>query len=268
MEEITWLQALILGIIQGLTEYLPISSSGHLTIFGTLFGFDGEENLRFAIAVHAATVLSTIVVLWKEIWDILKGIFKFRWNEETKYFAKIILSMIPVGIVGVLFKDYVEEIFGSGLFIVGCMLLLTAALLCFSYFYKPKQKENISFKDALIIGITQAIAVLPGLSRSGTTISTGLLLGIKKENIAKFSFLMVIIPILGETFLDLMKGDFSSQNTGISGGSLAIGFVAAFIFGTIACKWMLNLVKKGKLIYFAYYCVVVGVVTIVYSLIK
>ena len=268
MEEITWLQALILGIVQGLTEYLPVSSSGHLTIFGTLFGLNGEDNLSFAIAVHAATILSTLVVLRKEIGDILKGVFQFQWNEEMQYFAKIILSMIPVAVVGVLFKKQVEEIFGSGLFIVGCMLLLTAALLFFSYFYKPKQKESISFKDALIIGISQAVAVLPGLSRSGTTISTGLLLGNKKESVAKFSFLMVIIPILGEAFLDLMKGDFSSENSGISGICIFTGFMAAFISGTIACKLMLNLVKKGKLIYFAYYCVAVGLITIVYSLIK
>jgi len=269
MEEITWLQALILGIVQGLTEYLPISSSGHLTILGTFFGLSGEDNLLFAIAVHAATVLSTLLVLRKEIWDIINGLFKFQWNEETKYFAKILLSMIPVGIVGVLCKDYVEAIFGSGLFIVGCMLLLTAALLFFSYYYRPKQKENISFKDAFIIGISQAIAVLPGLSRSGTTISTGLMLGIKKEHIAKFSFLMVIIPILGEALLDLMKamkGGFSSASSSISGISLSIGFIAAFIFGTIACKWMLNLVKKGKLIYFAYYCATVGLLIIVLRL--
>jgi len=268
MEEINWIQALILGIVQGFTEYLPISSSGHLTIFGTLFGLSGEENLSFAIAVHAATVLSTIVVLWKDIWNILKGIFKFQWNEETQYFAKIILSMIPVGLVGVFLKKDIEKIFGSGLFIVGCMLILTAVLLFFSYYYSPKrQKENISFKDAFIIGLSQAIAVLPGLSRSGATISTGLLLGNKKGNIATFSFLMVLIPILGEAFLDLMKGDFSG-NAGISGFSLFIGFIAAFISGTIACKWMLNLVKKGKLIYFAYYCVAVGLVVVVYSLMK
>ena len=274
MEEITWLQALILGIIQGLTEYLPVSSSGHLTIFGTLFGFGGEENLKFAVAVHAATVLSTIVVLWSDIWKILKGVFKFQWNDETQYFAKILLSMIPVGIVGVFLKKHVEAVFGSGLLIVGCMLLLTAVLLILSYYVSKnvdvalKEKENISFKNALIIGISQAIAVLPGLSRSGTTISTGLLLGIKKETVAKFSFLMVLIPILGEAFLDLMKGGFSSENSGISGFGLIIGFLAAFISGAIACKWMLNLVKKGKLIYFAYYCIAVGTAVIIYSIIN
>ncbi|MDR0428298.1 MAG: undecaprenyl-diphosphate phosphatase [Dysgonamonadaceae bacterium] len=262
----TWLQALILGIIQGFTEYLPISSSGHLAIGSALFGLSGEENLTFAVAVHAATVLSTLVVLWKEIVIIIQGIFKFNWNEETQYFAKIIVSMIPVGIVGVFFKDYVEDIFGSGLTIVGIMLLVTAALLLFSYYAKPRPKKNISFKDALIIGLSQACAVLPGLSRSGATISTGLLLGIKKERIAEFSFLMVIIPILGEAFLDLLKGGFSSAESGISAGALTIGFIAAFVSGAIACKWMLNIVKKGKLVYFAYYCIIAGLTITVFSL--
>ncbi|MCC8146522.1 MAG: undecaprenyl-diphosphate phosphatase [Bacteroidales bacterium] len=261
----TWLQALILGIIQGLTEYLPVSSSGHLAIGSALFGLGGEENLTFAVAVHAATVLSTIVVLWKEIATLIQGFFKFKWNDETQYLAKIALSMIPVAIVGLFFKDYVEEIFGSGLLLVGIMLLVTAALLIFSYYAKPQPKENISYKDALIIGLSQALAVLPGLSRSGTTISTGLLLGIKKESIAKFSFLMVIIPILGEALLDLMKGGFSPAESGISTGTLTIGFLAAFISGTIACKWMLNIVKKGKLVYFAYYCIAVGLIIIGFS---
>jgi len=264
----SWIEALVLGIIQGLTEFLPVSSSGHLTIGSVLFGMSGEENLTFAIAVHTATVLSTIVVLWSEVSVLFKGFFRFQWNEETKMVSKILLSMIPVGIVGLFFKDYVEELFGSGLLLVGCMLLLTAALLAFSYYAKPRQKEEISFKDAFIIGIAQACAVLPGLSRSGSTIATGLLLGDKKEQVAKFSFLMVIIPILGEAFLDLMKGGFSPAESGISYTSLGVGFLAAFLSGTIACKWMINLVKKGKLIYFAYYCLAVGVVTIVYSLVN
>lgn len=266
MEEISWWQALILGVIQGLTEYLPVSSSGHLTIFGTLFGMGGSKNLTFAVVVHAATVLSTIVVLRKEIGNLISGFFAFRWNEETQYVFKIFISMVPVAIVGLFFKDYVEAIFGSGLLIVGCMMLVTAALLTFSYYAKPKQKENISFKDALIIGLSQAVAIFPGLSRSGTTISTGLLLGNKKESIAKFSFLMVIIPILGKAILDLVKGGFSPAESGMSTMALCGGFVAAFISGTIACKWMLQLVKKGKLVYFAYYCVIVGIITIVYSL--
>ena len=201
-----WIEALILGIIQGLTEYLPVSSSGHLAIGQALFGMqDGEENLMFTVAVHVATILSTLVVLWKEISWIVKGVFKFEMNAETKYFLNIVVSMIPVGIVGLFFKDQVEEIFGSGLLIVGCCLLLTAALLIFSYFARPRQKEHISWKDAFVIGIAQACAVLPGLSRSGSTIATGLMLGNKKEKLAQFSFLMVIPPILGEALLDVMK---------------------------------------------------------------
>lgn len=263
----SWIEALLLGLVQGLTEFLPVSSSGHLAIGSALLGVNGEENLTFAVAVHAATVLSTIVVLRKEVSVLFRGLFSFEWNKETKMVAKILLSMIPVGIVGLFFKDYVEAIFGSGLLIVGCMLLVTAALLAFSYYAKPRPKEEISFKDAFIIGIAQACAVLPGLSRSGSTIATGLLLGDKKEQVAKFSFLMVIIPILGEAFLDLMKGGFLASESGISTVSLLAGFVAAFVSGTIACRWMINLVKRGKLIYFAYYCVVAGLFAIVYSLI-
>lgn len=263
----SWIEALLLGLVQGLTEFLPVSSSGHLAIGSALLGVNGEENLTFAVAVHAATVLSTIVVLRKEVSVLFRGLFSFEWNKETQMVAKILLSMIPVGIVGLFFKDYVEAIFGSGLLIVGCMLLVTAALLAFSYYAKPRPKEEISFKDAFIIGIAQACAVLPGLSRSGSTIATGLLLGDKKEQVAKFSFLMVIIPILGEAFLDLMKGGFSASESGISTVSLLAGFVAAFVSGTIACRWMINLVKRGKLIYFAYYCVVAGLFAIVYSLI-
>ena len=201
-----WIEALVLGLIQGLTEYLPVSSSGHLAIGAHLFGMNGEDNLTFTIMVHVATVLSTLVILWKEIDWILKGLFKFQMNEETKYALNIVISMIPVGIVGVFFKDQVEEVFGSGLLIVGCMLIVTAILLTFSYFAKPRQKENISPLHAFIIGLGQALAVLPGLSRSGTTIATGLLLGDKKEKMAQFSFLMVIPPILGEALLALWKG--------------------------------------------------------------
>ena len=262
-----WFEALILGVLQGLTEYLPVSSSGHLAIGSALFGIQGEENLAFTVVVHVATVFSTMVVLWKEIEWIFKGLFKFQMNDETRYVINILISMVPIGIVGVFFKDYVEEIFGSGLLIVGCMLLVTAALLAFSYYAKPRQKEEISFKDAFIIGIAQACAVLPGLSRSGSTIATGLLLGDKKEQVAKFSFLMVIIPILGEAFLDLMKGGFSPEESGISSVALITGFIAAFVSGAIACRWMINLVKNGKLIYFAYYCVVAGLFTIIYSLV-
>ena len=261
-----WFEALILGIIQGLTEYLPVSSSGHLAIGSALFGIEGEENLAFTVVVHVATVFSTMVVLWKEIEWIFKGLFKWQMNEETRYVINILISMVPIGIVGVFFKDEVESVFGSGLLIVGCMLRVTAALLSFSYYYKPKQKENISMKDAFIIGLAQACAVLPGLSRSGTTIATGLLLGDNKAKLAQFSFLMVMPPILGEGLLDgmkLMKGEDIAGS--ISTLSLLIGFIAAFVSGCLACKWMINIVKKGKLIYFAIYCAIAGIATLVLS---
>lgn len=262
-----WLQALILGLIQGLTEYLPVSSSGHLAIGSHLFGIDGADNLAFTIAVHVATVLSTFVILWSEIDWILRGLFKFKMNDETKYFLNIVVSMIPIGIVGVFFKDYVEEVFGSGLLIVGCMLLLTAVLLTFSYYAKPRVKENISWKDALVIGLAQACAVMPGLSRSGSTIATGLMLGCKKEKMAQFSFLMVIPPILGEALLDVLKMAKGANPFGdISTLALAVGFVAAFASGCLACKWMIGIVKRGKLVYFGIYCAIAGAATIICSL--
>ena len=260
------LEALILGLLQGLTEYLPVSSSGHLAIGSALFGIKGEESLSFTILVHIATVLSTLVVLWKEIAWIFKGLSRFEMNDETRYVLNIVVSMIPVGIVGVFFKDDVENIFGSGLAIVGAMLLVTALLLTFSYYAKPKQKKSISMKDAFIIGVAQACAVMPGLSRSGSTIATGLLLGNDKAKLAQFSFIMVIPPILGEALLDVikaMKHGAEAAVGDISLGALAVGFIAAFITGCIACKWMVNLVKKGKLIYFAIYCAIVGILTII-----
>lgn len=263
-----WFEALWMGLIQGLTEYLPVSSSGHLTIASALFGIKAEENLAFTIAVHVATVLSTLVILWKEIAWIFKGLFRFENNAETRYVANIVVSMIPVGIVGVFFKDKVEEIFGAGVAVVGAMLLVTALLLTFSYYAKPRQKENISLKDAFIIGLSQAVAVLPGLSRSGTTIATGLLLGNNKAKLAQFSFLMVIPPILGEALLDtvkMIKHGTAAVMGDISLGILAVGFVAAFVSGCIACKWMISIVKRGKLIYFAIYCAVVGVATLIWS---
>lgn len=260
-----WFEAFVLGLIQGLTEYLPVSSSGHLTIGATLFGLNGEENLAFTVAVHVATVLSTIVILWKEIVWLFKDLFKWQWNEGTKYVVNILISMIPVAIVGFCFKDQVEEIFGSGLMVVGVCLLITATLLAFSYWAKPRQRENISPIHAFIIGIAQAVAVLPGLSRSGSTIATGLLLGNKKERLAQFSFLMVIPPILGEALLetkDMLEVGVSNAMAGLPVGSLIIGFITAFIFGCLACKWMINIVKKGKLIWFALYCAIVGILAI------
>lgn len=271
----SWLEALILGIVQGLTEFLPVSSSGHLTILSNLFGLEGESNLTMIVVLHVATVLSTLFVLWKEVVWIFKDLFtKQSWksysglNDGTKYAINILISMIPVGIVGFFFKDTVEEIFGSGMLIVGIMLLVTASLLAFSYFAKPRQRENISGWHAFLIGIGQAVAVMPGLSRSGTTIATGLLLGNKKEKIAQFSFLMVIPPVLGEALLDvkdIVEVGFSEAMGGISPIALIVGFLAAFITGAIACKWMINVVKKGKLIWFAVYCLIVGLFAIIYS---
>ena len=270
----SWIQALILGIIQGLTEYLPVSSSGHLAIGQALFGLeDGESNLAFTVLLHVATVLSTLVILWKEIVWIFKDLFaRQSWrsyqglNGGTKYAINIVISMIPVALVGFLLKDKVEEVFGSGLLIVGIMLLVTAALLAFSYFAKPRPKENISGWNAFVIGIAQACAVMPGLSRSGSTIATGLLLGNKKEKLAQFSFLMVIPPILGEALLDvkdIFEVGFSQAMSGITPLAALVGFLAAFVFGCIACKWMIDIVKKGKLVWFAVYCAIVGILAIV-----
>lgn len=264
----SWFEALILGLLQGFTEYLPISSSGHLTIGSALFGVEAEENMAFTVLVHVATVFSTLFILWKEVVWIFRNLFKFEMNNGTKYAINILVSMIPIGIVGVFFKDQVESVFGSGLFVVGCCLLLTATFLAFSYYAKPRKKESISIRDAFIIGLGQALAVLPGLSRSGTTIATGLLLGNKKENLAQFSFLMVIPPILGEALLDtleMVKEGTTAVMGDISGTALIVGFLSAFVAGCIACKWMINIVRRGKLIYFAIYCAIVGLLTIVFS---
>lgn len=269
-------QALLMGLLQGLTEYLPVSSSGHLTIASTLFGIDGEENMLFTIMVHVATVLSTIVILGGEIWKIIKGMFGPLnpgakglncLNPDQRYVLNILVSMIPIGIVGVFFMDQVEAIFGSGMTIVGICLLVTALLLTFSYYARPRERESISLGHAFIIGLAQAIAVLPGLSRSGSTIATGLMLGEKKSNMAQFSFLMVIPPILGEALLDVLKM-IKGESLGAEIGwmPLTVGFLAAFISGCVACKWMIGIVKKGKLIYFAYYCAIAGVISLLYGL--
>ena len=267
-----WLQALILGLVQGLTEYLPVSSSGHLAIGSQLLDIHAEESMMFTVAVHVATVLSTLVILGHEIWKILSGALHTpvggMLNDDHKYVINILISMIPIGIVGVFFKDEVEAIFGSGLGIVGACLLVTAALLTYSYIAKPRVKEKISLRDAFIIGLAQALAVLPGLSRSGSTIATGLILGNKKENMAQFSFLMVIPPILGEALLDCIKAYKEGMEAAFGGCSmtaLIVGFLAAFISGCIACKWMINIVRRGKLIYFAIYCLIVGAITLITS---
>jgi len=263
----SWFDAFILGLVQGLTEFLPVSSSGHLIIGKELLGVEinsGAET-TFEVLVHCATVLSTIFVFRNEIGKLLQGLFKFQMNEETHYIAKLCISMIPVLIVGLFFKHQVENLFGEGIVLVGFMLLVTALLLSLTHFVKFKQRKELSYVDAFIIGVNQAIAVLPGLSRSGTTISTGLLLGNKKEDIARFSFLMVLVPILGETFLNIVSGDFSPNVSGIPVSAMVAGFLAAFISGLLACKAMIAIVKRSKLIYFAIYCALVGAAVLIFG---
>lgn len=257
-----WLEALILGIVQGLTEFLPVSSSGHLELGKVLLGVDAERSLIFTVVVHGATVLSTIVVFYKDLWILLKGIFQFKWNEETQYALKIVISMIPVVILGLLYAEEIESLFTGNMDFVGSMLIVTSVLLAFTYF-KKSNKRSIGYIDSLIIGIMQAAAVIPGISRSGSTIAGGILLGNKKELIAKFSFLMVLIPIIGANAKDLLDSNLS-QNSNISPLVLMIGFIAAFLSGTLACKWMINIVKKGKLIYFSIYCFIIGLIAILF----
>lgn len=270
-----WIQALILGIVQGLTEYLPVSSSGHLELGKIILGPEAEAGgLTFDIVVHVATVLSTLVILWKEIVWILDGLLKFRWNDEARYTVNILISMIPVGVVGLLFKDKIEALYADNvLLIVGCCLLVTAALLALTHFYQPKERENISPLHAFIIGVAQACAVLPGLSRSGSTIATGLLLGNSKKSLAQFSFLMVIPPIMGEALLDFKhifapSAEYIAEHGAeavIPTSSLIVGFLAAFVSGCFACKCMIALVKKCKLIYFAIYCAIVGIIALYFA---
>lgn len=266
-----YIQALILGLVQGLTEYLPVSSSGHLELGQRLLGIHSDQSLTFDITVHVATVLSTLVVLHKEVTWIFKGLFTklkpqgtppvddplSRLSDAQKYAIKIIVSMIPVGIVGLLMKDWVEAAF-NGVHVVPVCLLVTALLLTLSFYIRPREKENISIKDAFIIGLAQAIAVLPGLSRSGSTIATGLLLGVKKADLAQFSFLMVIPPILGEALLEGIKLIKEPESFDLA--VLGIAFVAAFVSGCLACKVMIALVKKCQLIWFALYCLIVSIV--------
>ncbi|MGM0565685.1 MAG: undecaprenyl-diphosphate phosphatase [Bacteroidota bacterium] len=256
-----WLEALIMGLIQGLTEFLPVSSSGHLELSKVAMNINVEESLLFTVVVHGATVLSTIVVFRNDIAQIIVGFFRFKWDENMQYVVKILISMIPVLIVGIFFKEQVEGLFTGNLLLVGFMLLLTAILLAFTYYARPRAKK-VSFKDAFIIGVSQAFAVIPGISRSGFTIATGLLLGNQKENVARFSFLMVLLPIIGANILDIAdKAGELKVESGVL--PLVVGFLAAFISGLIACRWMINIVKKGKLIYFAIYCSLVGTASII-----
>jgi undecaprenyl-diphosphatase len=254
-----WYEAIILGIVQGLTEFLPVSSSGHLELGKFLFGIDAESNFYYTLAVHGATVLSTIAVFRKDIMDLFRGFFKFRMNEETTYVLKIFVSMIPVGVAGFFMKDIVENFFTGNMTVLGIQFLITALLLVLPYFIKSRER-SISYSDAFIMGLAQAFAILPAVSRSGATIATGLMLGNRKEEIAKFSFLMVLIPIVGANFVEIFSNDIVSDKTG--SGVIALGFIAAFISGYYACKWMITLVKNSRMIWFAIYCAIVGLISI------
>ena len=279
----SWLEAILLGLIQGLTEFLPVSSSGHLEIGKVLLGVETTDDLLFTTMVHAATVLSTVVVFRKQIWDLLKGFFcglkgvkvekgTLVCNDQTDYLFKMVVSMIPVLVVGVFFKDQVESLFGS-ITVVGFALIVTAMLLFFSdYASRPGRKSifpaneyrnGISYWQAFAVGLGQAFAVVPGLSRSGTTISTGLICGVKREVMAQFSFLMVLVPILGESFLEIVGGEFGASTVGAL--PLALGFVSAFVSGLFACKVMIALVKKARLSWFALYCLVAAACIFIFA---
>ncbi|MCX6255667.1 MAG: undecaprenyl-diphosphate phosphatase [Bacteroidia bacterium] len=254
-----WFEAMVLGLIQGLTEFLPVSSSGHLEIAKSLFGIDPEASFYFTVAVHGATVLSTIAVFWKEIINLITGSLKFKMNEEASYTIKIIISMVPVVIAGLLLKDPIEKLFNGNLVFIGLMLLVTSVLLAAAHFTRRREK-SIGYIDALIIGIAQAIAVIPGISRSGATISTGLMIGDKKDDIARFSFLMVLVPVIGANLLEIISGDVNMNSAGW--GIVVIGFLTAFSSGYFACRWMITLVKRSKLIWFSIYCAIIGLLSI------
>jgi undecaprenyl-diphosphatase len=276
----SWLQALLLGLVQGLTEFLPVSSSGHLMIFRDLLGVDGDGFMDFTVTVHLATVLSTVIVFWKPIARLLSGLFKFTYNDETDYVFKIVVSMVPIAIVGLLFKDQVETLFGDNLFTVAVCLVITAVLLFLSdqsgrrVRTAPEEgtsssaaRNGISYWQALVVGLSQAVAVAPGLSRSGTTIATGLLCGVRRDVMAQFSFLMVLVPIVGEQLLDVldMFSAAAPAGGGVSAVSLVVGFAAAFISGLFACKVMVGIVKKARLTWFALYCLVVALLLFIFA---
>lgn len=287
-----WWQSIILGLVQGLTEFLPVSSSGHLMMFKELLGVDGENFLDYTVTVHCATVLSTIVVFWPMIWSLLKGLFAFRYNDATDYVCKLIISMIPIFIIGIFFKDAVESLFGDSLTTVAICLLVTAALLWlsdhFSFFSANAEvssrvlaqagaisanaetaspRNGISFWQAFVVGLGQSFAVAPGLSRSGTTIATGLICGVRREAMAQFSFLMVLAPIIGEQLLDVLKGFSadSAASSGLGALPLALGFIAAFLSGLFACKAMVAIVRSSRLSWFALYCLVAAGVCLIFG---
>jgi undecaprenyl-diphosphatase len=259
-----WYEALILGLIQGLTEFLPVSSSGHLEIGKVLLNVEVKENLTFTVIVHFATVLSTITVFNSEIRNLFRGMLEFRWNQETQYVAKILFSMIPVLIIGFFFQEEVENLFSGNLKMVGGALLFTALLLISTQLVKSG-KKRIPFVDALVMGIAQAVAVIPGISRSGATISTGLLLKNDRGEVARFSFLMVLLPIIGAALLDILSITSGTSDNNIPVSSLILGFLTAYISGYLACSWMIRLVKRGNLYWFAIYCALIGILSLVFS---
>ena len=260
----TWLEALILGLVQGLTEFLPVSSSGHLEIGKVLLNIEVKEDLVFTVMVHFATVLSTITVFYQDIRKLFAGLFRFQWNEETRYISKILISMVPVLIVGILFREEVESLFTGNLLLVGGALIVTALLLVSTQLVRPGTRK-IPFLDAFLMGIAQAVATIPGISRSGATISTGLLLKNDRSEVAQFSFLMVLLPIIGAALLDMLTMKSSTASAGISASSLIVGFVAAYLSGYLACRWMISLVKRGNLYWFAIYCAAVGIISIIFA---
>jgi len=260
----TWIEALILGIIQGLTEFLPVSSSGHLEIGSVLLNAQSSDNLLFAVTVHLATALATITVFAKDISILIKDVFKFQWNESTQFVVKIGISMVPVFLVGVFWKEEIESLFVGNIGLVGGMLMVTGVLLMYAHF-KRNGNKSVGYISALVIGLAQAFAVLPGISRSGSTIATALILGIERSKAARFSFLMVLIPILGASLLEIKDYTENPGIHSIEPSSLVIGFIAAFASGFFACKWMISIVKKGKLTFFAAYCFIVGLIAIIAS---
>ncbi len=257
-----WLEALILGLLQGLTEFLPVSSSGHLELGKVLLNTNIEDDIAFTVLVHAATMLSIILVFYKDLLNLIRHFFRFKWDEEMKFAVKILISMAPVMIVGLLWEDEIEIFFGGQILFVGGMLLVTATVLFLTNYSQEKKGQEVNFWQAFIIGMAQTIAILPGISRSGATIGTALLLGVDKSKATRFSFLMVLLPILGATLIKIK--DIGDQ--GISGNTelfpMVVGFIAAFVSGYAACKWMLSIVRKGKLVYFAFYCMLIGLITI------
>ncbi len=259
------IDAIILGIIQGLTEFLPVSSSGHLELGKAILGSNAlpEESLLFTVILHFATALSTIVVFRKDVFDIFKGLFQFKWNEQTQFSLKIIISMIPAALIGFFLEDFMEVFFDGAIVIVGIMLIITAILLYLADLAKTTDK-GVSYRSAFVIGMAQAVAMLPGISRSGATISTAVLLGIDKTKSARFSFLMVVPLIIGKVAKDILSGDINFE--GGETAAMAAGFAAAFIAGLAACTWMLKIVRQSKLTYFAVYCLIVGLIAIAWSI--